>query len=139
MYIFEEHMYLFILNREICLMKMIRVKINLFFSDARCLCCRVLSGPLPLCHLHQHRSGQLTRGGSTLQIHVADILDARTTSTCFIQTKAYYSKISEKEGGIVPNRSFGAQQAFSTHQCECGESKNVCTYSCCVVLCVILL
>jgi hypothetical protein len=31
-----------------------------------------------------------------------------------------------------------AQQASSTHQCEHGESKNVCVYSCFAVFCVVL-
>jgi hypothetical protein len=39
---------------------------------------------------------------------------------------------------VVPHGSITAQQAFSTHLCECGESKNLCMYSCRVVLCVVL-
>jgi hypothetical protein len=39
---------------------------------------------------------------------------------------------------FVPDRSIRAQQASSSHQCEYGRAENVCIYSCCAVLCVIL-
>jgi hypothetical protein len=68
---------------------------------------------------------------------VVSFLDLWTCWNIELTSSMYIDKFGS-EGPTMPHKNVWAQQASSSHQCECGESENVHLYSRCVVLCVIL-